>query len=240
MNTTTRRIFTAATITAAAAGIGLTTAPASAQPTPYDRIIRSQDITFTASSIPNTEDITIRPNFTNQTPNTLNLSGTVTIEVRGPHHDPLFFVDNIVQTDVNGQFQSHCGDPGDNFCHEPCVGFTARCTLINGSACQCIVISDIVFPHITLTGGDMVTASIFPAADSMPELDTSNDSATVTFQSTACPADINGDGGIDVRDYLAFLSLYAAADPRADFNASGHIDVADYLAFLSAYAVGCN
>jgi hypothetical protein len=55
----------------------------------------------------------------------------------------------------------------------------------------------------------------------------------------ACPADFNCDGHVDVQDFLAFLSLFAAADPRADFNASGSIDVADFLAFLSAFAAGC-
>jgi hypothetical protein len=56
---------------------------------------------------------------------------------------------------------------------------------------------------------------------------------------TICPADTNCDGSLNVADFLAFLSLYAAADPRADFNGSGAIDVADFLAFLAAYAAGC-
>jgi hypothetical protein len=54
-----------------------------------------------------------------------------------------------------------------------------------------------------------------------------------------CPVDMNGDGVVNVADYLAFLSLYAAADPRADINGNGVINVADYLAFLALYAAGC-
>jgi probable HAF family extracellular repeat protein len=54
-----------------------------------------------------------------------------------------------------------------------------------------------------------------------------------------CPVDFNGDGQVNIADFLAFLAAYAAADPRADFNSSGGIDVSDFLAFLSAYAAGC-
>jgi hypothetical protein len=54
-----------------------------------------------------------------------------------------------------------------------------------------------------------------------------------------CRPDVNGDGRVNVADFLAFLSLYAAGDPRADFNASGGIDVSDFLAFLAAYSAGC-
>jgi hypothetical protein len=64
--------------------------------------------------------------------------------------------------------------------------------------------------------------------------------AAMEFQfHIGCRADFDGSGGADVRDFLAFLAAYAAADPRADFDGSGAIDVADFLAFLGAYAVGC-
>jgi lysyl endopeptidase len=57
--------------------------------------------------------------------------------------------------------------------------------------------------------------------------------------SSPCAVDVNGDGSANVADYLAFLQLYAAADPRADFNGDGAINIADYLAFLAAYSTGC-
>jgi hypothetical protein len=49
-------------------------------------------------------------------------------------------------------------------------------------------------------------------------------------------ADLNGDGRVDVRDYLVFLSLFAVADPIVDFTEDGRIDVRDYLRFLAYYA----
>jgi hypothetical protein len=54
-----------------------------------------------------------------------------------------------------------------------------------------------------------------------------------------CLTDLNGDNRIDVRDFLAFLSLYAAGETRADFTGDRLVNVGDFLAFLTAYAAGC-
>jgi hypothetical protein len=54
-----------------------------------------------------------------------------------------------------------------------------------------------------------------------------------------CAPDVNGDGTVNVADFLAFLQIYAAGDARADFNHDGQVNVADFLAFLAAYAAGC-
>jgi hypothetical protein len=54
-----------------------------------------------------------------------------------------------------------------------------------------------------------------------------------------CRPDINGDSQVNVADFLAFLSLYSAGNPRADFNSDGQVNVQDFLAFLAAYSAGC-
>ncbi|MCC6676350.1 MAG: endonuclease/exonuclease/phosphatase family protein [Phycisphaerales bacterium] len=56
---------------------------------------------------------------------------------------------------------------------------------------------------------------------------------------TLRPADLTGDGLVDFSDYLEFLNLYDAEDPRVDFNGDGFIDFADYLEFLNHYDAGC-
>lgn len=55
----------------------------------------------------------------------------------------------------------------------------------------------------------------------------------------SCAADFNGDGSVNIGDFLAFLSAYGKGDPRADFDADGAVDIADFLAFLTAYDAGC-
>jgi hypothetical protein len=55
----------------------------------------------------------------------------------------------------------------------------------------------------------------------------------------ACPPDINGDGSVNIADFLAFLQLYSSGAAAADFNGDGQVNVTDFLAFLAAYAAGC-
>ena len=57
--------------------------------------------------------------------------------------------------------------------------------------------------------------------------------------SAPCRADLNGDGIVDFADYLEFLNLFDAMDPRVDFNGDGLVDFADYLEFLNLYDAGC-
>lgn len=54
-----------------------------------------------------------------------------------------------------------------------------------------------------------------------------------------CPVDFNGDGVLDFADYLEFLNLFDALDPRVDFNQDGLVDFLDYLEFLNLFDAGC-
>jgi hypothetical protein len=58
-------------------------------------------------------------------------------------------------------------------------------------------------------------------------------------QFPSCRVDWNGDGAVNVQDFLAYLSAYAAGAPEADLDESGGVGVADFLLFLSSYAAGC-
>jgi hypothetical protein len=55
----------------------------------------------------------------------------------------------------------------------------------------------------------------------------------------SCTGDFNGDGAINLQDFLAYLQAFAAADPSADLNHDGLINLQDFLEFLAAYAAGC-
>jgi hypothetical protein len=52
-------------------------------------------------------------------------------------------------------------------------------------------------------------------------------------------ADVNGDGVVNIQDFLDFLVFYSAGDLRADLDCTGAVNIQDYLAFLNAYAEGC-
>jgi hypothetical protein len=55
-----------------------------------------------------------------------------------------------------------------------------------------------------------------------------------------CAADFDGDGSVNLQDFLAFLAAFAAADLRCDYNGDAQVNVSDFLAFLGVFSVGCS
>lgn len=55
----------------------------------------------------------------------------------------------------------------------------------------------------------------------------------------ACPADFDGNGVLDLFDFLAFQNAFLALDPAADFNGDGEWNLFDFLAYVNAFASGC-
>lgn len=58
-------------------------------------------------------------------------------------------------------------------------------------------------------------------------------------QGSACPADINGVGGITVQDIFDFLAFWFANAPQGDFNQANGVTVQDIFDFLAAWFAGC-
>jgi len=49
----------------------------------------------------------------------------------------------------------------------------------------------------------------------------------------ACPADVSGDGVVNVTDLLAVIEAWGSADVNADINTDGLVDVSDLLELVS-------
>jgi len=56
---------------------------------------------------------------------------------------------------------------------------------------------------------------------------------------TACPADLNGDGTLNFFDVSIFIAALSAQDPIGDFTGDGRWNFFDVSAFLAAFAKGC-
>jgi hypothetical protein len=54
-----------------------------------------------------------------------------------------------------------------------------------------------------------------------------------------CPADIDGNGVLDLFDFLGFQNLFAAQDPKADLTGDGVFDLFDFLAYQNLFVAGC-
>jgi hypothetical protein len=65
--------------------------------------------------------------------------------------------------------------------------------------------------------------------------------ATVTINNCPppCPADFNGDSGVDGDDVIAFFAAWDAAAIAADINGDGGVDGDDVIYFFSRWDAGC-
>lgn len=61
----------------------------------------------------------------------------------------------------------------------------------------------------------------------------------LTMGGCGCPADWNGDGGVDTRDFIAFLGDWSAGRGDADRNRDGAVNTQDFLLYLNEWAAGC-
>jgi len=68
-----------------------------------------------------------------------------------------------------------------------------------------------------------------------PELPSCGDSAG----SRPCLPDTNFDGILDIFDALTFQEWFVAGDPAADFNGDGGVDLSDFLLFERLFQEGC-
>ncbi len=69
---------------------------------------------------------------------------------------------------------------------------------------------------------------------------TSEFSACIAMdEDPACPADLNGDGVLDLVDINLFVTGFTANDPIADLNVDGIYDLGDVQAFIESFTSGC-
>ena len=59
------------------------------------------------------------------------------------------------------------------------------------------------------------------------------------FTQGGCPADIDGNGVLNIFDFLAYQTAFSNNDPRADMDGNGTLNIFDFLAYQTAFGVGC-
>lgn len=55
----------------------------------------------------------------------------------------------------------------------------------------------------------------------------------------SCVADFNGDGALDILDFVAFQNAFITQDPDADCDGDGMFSVLDFVCFQNAFSAGC-
>lgn len=61
----------------------------------------------------------------------------------------------------------------------------------------------------------------------------------IRFSMNPCEADVNGDGAVNILDFVAFQAAFVAGDMSADCTGDGSLDVLDFVCFQALVAMGC-
>lgn len=56
---------------------------------------------------------------------------------------------------------------------------------------------------------------------------------------SGCAADVNGDGALNILDFVAFQSAFQNGDEGADVNGDGNLDILDFVAYQALFVAGC-
>jgi len=54
-----------------------------------------------------------------------------------------------------------------------------------------------------------------------------------------CEADFNGDGAVNILDFVAFQTAFVGQDPSADCDGNGVFNILDFVCFQAVFAEGC-
>ncbi|MCY3764406.1 MAG: leucine-rich repeat domain-containing protein [Gemmatimonadetes bacterium] len=150
------------------------------------------------------------------------------------------YIDRVSGTDLNGSALlsgvSASGNPTLSLLSlsavaVPSSGYLGQVTL---SVSRALTSSDVLEVPSASTAGP----------GGVQNLDVSQ--ASLTFrQAPACPGDFNGDGMVNLADFLAFAGGFGARsgdanyDAKFDMDGSGSIDLSDFLAFAGVFGTTC-
>jgi hypothetical protein len=54
-----------------------------------------------------------------------------------------------------------------------------------------------------------------------------------------CTADFNGDGALNILDFVALQGAFQNGDASADINGDGDLNILDFVAFQGLFQAGC-
>ena len=126
------------------------------------------------------------------------------------------------------------------FAHAVCIAGEMAYLAIDGYGVEMISVSDPTAPKLLGTLDTPDRAWNVDVAGGIAGV-VNNDTLQIFDVSGcgACAPDLDGNGTLDLFDFLAFTNLFNAGDLAADFDGDGVLDLFDFLAFTNAFNAGC-
>jgi hypothetical protein len=79
-----------------------------------------------------------------------------------------------------------------------------------------------------------ITLGLFKAVGGQPDFMLAN-GTVVPSELETCPADVNGNGNVDISDLLAVIAAWGTNNAAADINDDGTVNITDLLAVIAAW-----
>lgn len=127
--------------------------------------------------------------------------------------------------------------PTDNGAFDVALEGTTLVVAQNLGGVQIVDVSDPTAPNILdvidppgfVRGVDIVDGTVYGCGD------------TVGLHVIGCPcaADVNGDGNLNILDFVAFQALFINGDPAADCDGNGQFNILDFVCFQALFSAGC-
>ncbi|MEQ8769525.1 MAG: M64 family metallopeptidase [Phycisphaerales bacterium] len=103
--------------------------------------------------------------------------------------------------------------------------------------------TSVVPQSLGITAGGTLTATVVDNTDMVRDESVRANLMTAqvswTVLPAACPADMDGDGTLNIDDIDAFVAFFLGGDLAADLDGNGTLNVDDIDAFVAAYLAGC-
>ena len=61
----------------------------------------------------------------------------------------------------------------------------------------------------------------------------------VTVEEAGCAADVNGDGVLNILDFVEFQNLFVQMDPGGDCDGNGQFNILDFVCYQGLFQQGC-
>ena len=93
--------------------------------------------------------------------------------------------------------------------------------------------------RVLIPNGDGADADSFTFRVTTPNGTSNVATVDIAYAAEGCPADVNGDGLLNILDFVAFQTLFQAGDPAADVNGDGALNILDFVAYQQLFQAGC-
>ena len=93
--------------------------------------------------------------------------------------------------------------------------------------------------RLTLGLGSRADAGFLSTLPGVQDVRWDAEAVVVLTPQDGCAADVNGDGELNILDFVAFQELFVAGDPGADCDANGALNILDFVCFQGVFNAGC-